>query len=167
MNKMYIKTEKSKKEIIDIINANTYELNDKYMGKFEWIIPVVTEKYLFCGKIKDNHFILKRHYSYYKMDFRSLIRGRITETDGETIISISITPANGFILFYGFIIMLFILLHIVCRDKVIESIKKGVFFDFNQILLFSMMLIPVIVFIMVFYMEKYTTMKKLKELLQS
>lgn len=63
--------------------------------------------------------------------------------------------------------MLFILLHIVCRDKVIESIKKGVFFDFNQILLFSMMLIPVIVFIMVFYMEKYTTMKKLKEILQS
>lgn len=101
MNKMYIKTKKSKKEIIDIINANTYELNDKYMGKFEWIIPDVTEKYLFCGKIKDNHFILKRHYSYYKMDFRSLIRGRITETDGETIISISITPANGFILFMG------------------------------------------------------------------
>ena len=162
MSNYIIKTKKGKDEVIDILKANTHELNEKSMGKLEWSNPI-TKKY-FCGKIDENNFKLKRCYDTLKMDYRSLIKGYITQNENETEISIRMTPSNGFIFFYAFILVLAILLCIVCREELLESIRREAYFDL--VLIFCLVvLLPIIMMMSVFYIEKYTTIKKFKMLL--
>ena len=161
MSNYIIKTRKGKDEVIDILKANTHELNEKFMGKLEWSNP--NTKKCFCGKISENNFKLKRCYDTIKMDCRSLIKGNIIQNESETEISIKMTPSNGFILFYGFILVLFILLFIVCSEELLESIRREAYSDL--VLILFLVLLPIIMMIVVFYIEKYTTIKKLKMLL--
>ena len=98
------------------------------------------------------------------MDCRNLIKGNVTQNESEIVISIRMTPSNGYIFFNGFLLMLFILLCIVCREELLESIRREGYFDL--ILIFCLVvLLPIIMFIVIFYIEKYTTIKKLKKLL--